>query len=165
MEQESHIIKLIMEYTRLYFGKTYGLYGPMLALGPIGVAANFVGDFTWQSVCKLSKSSKHTNASLESKIVMGRNIDGVRLIIIDDISMVSCESLFMMSKRFTDARLATIADPEERKRLEMSVFGGIHVLFVGDFYQLPPIVGKPLYHKKHAANEGENGMIVRGQPK
>jgi hypothetical protein len=30
---KSEVIKLIMEYTRLYFGKTYGLYGPVVALG------------------------------------------------------------------------------------------------------------------------------------
>jgi hypothetical protein len=157
---KSEVIKLIMEYTRLYFGKTYGLYGPVVALGPTGVAANNVGGFTWQSVCKLSKSSKRKNASLESKLVMGRNIDGVKLIIIDEISMVSCESLHMMSKRFTDARIAAIADPEERKRLEMSVFGGIHVLFVGDFYQLPPIMGTPLYQRRQTSNEAEKGRKI-----
>ena len=133
---KSHVINLIMEYGKLYFSKTYGLYGPVVALGPTGVAANYVGGFTWQSVCKLSKSSKKTNATLESKIVMGRNIDGVKLIIIDEISMVSCESLHMMSKRFTDATISTITDPEERKRLETAFFGDIHVLFVGDFYPI-----------------------------
>jgi hypothetical protein len=50
---KSEVIKFIMEYTRLFFGKTRGLYGPVVALGPTGVASNNIGGFTRQSVCKM----------------------------------------------------------------------------------------------------------------
>jgi hypothetical protein len=90
---------------------------------------------------------------------MGRNIEGVRLIIIDEVSMISCEALNVISSHFRDARVITIADIDERKRLQDVPFGGIHVLYVGDFYQLPPISSTPLYDpssKKPEAISGRN---------
>ena len=113
---KSEVIKLIMEYTRLFFGKTRGLYGAVVALGPTGVASNNIGGFTWQSVCKMSRSSKKSNATLDTKTTMGRNIEGVKLIIIDEVSMISCEALNVISSRFRDARIITIPDIDERNK-------------------------------------------------
>jgi hypothetical protein len=66
----------------------------------------------------------------------------------------------MMSKRFTDAKISSTTDPEERKRLESAFFGDIHVLFVGDFYQLPPIMGTPLYQSCPTSNDGNYGRNI-----
>jgi hypothetical protein len=154
---KSEVIKFVMEYTRLLFGKTAGLYGSVVAIGPTGVASNNINGFTWQSVCKMSRASNKTKATLDNKITMGRNIEGVQLVIIDEVSMISCDAFYTISSRFRDARLTTIRDIEERKRLEDFPFGGIHVLCVGDFYQLPPIGRTGLYDPLPKTPEGKAG--------
>ena len=141
---KSEVIKLIMESTRLIHGKQRGLYGAVVALAPTGVAANNIDGFTWHSVCKMNRSSKTKSMTLDSKLLMGKNIQGLKLIIIDEVSMISCENLFTISQRFKEAKL-TSGNADEKTRAKKLPFGGIHVLFVGDFYQLPPVFGSELY--------------------
>jgi len=59
----------------------------------------------------------------------------LRFLIIDEVSMVPCDRLQQISSQLVAIRASnTECD-----------FGGLHVLFFGDFYQLTPIKGKPLY--------------------
>ena len=65
--------------------------------------------------------------------------------VLDEVSMISCEDLYTIHDRITAAIAATIDDPVERRRKCAMPFGGLHMLFVGDLYQLPPVMGVPLY--------------------
>ena len=59
--------------------------------------------------------------------------------------MISCSDLEIMEQRIKLGILATIVDEEERVQREAKPFAGVHVLFAGNFYQLPPVSGQPLF--------------------
>lgn len=58
----------------------------------------------------------------------------VRMIAIDEAPMMEKEMLHEVSCRIQTAKECALD------------FGGVHVLFCGDFAQLPPVVGQPLYN-------------------
>ena len=96
-----------------------------------GTAAFNINGNTIHSIFKIRPRS---NSSL------GRDLDNMRcqlgvlqILVIDEISMIS-KKLFAT----IDARLRQI------KGLRNKPFGGVSILAVGDFYQLPPILAKPL---------------------
>jgi hypothetical protein len=143
---KSEVIKALLEYARLYHGRQQGLYGAAVGLGPTGASANNIGGFTWHTFCKMGRSTKKAKkASSDNTLVMGRNIQGLKFVVLDEVSMISCEDLYTIHDRITAAIAATIEDPVERRRKCAMPFGGLHMLFVGDLYQLPPVMGVPLY--------------------
>jgi hypothetical protein len=74
---------------------------------------------------------KHTIISKYNSII---NIwPNIQLIIIDKISMVGC------------ALLATIHLKLQKLKSNILPFGGINIMFMGDFLQFPPINDTPLY--------------------
>jgi len=102
-----------------------------------GSAASNVNGST---ISGMLKDSKHSNESLTLSL---KNIAGLvhqvgqmRFLIIDEVSMISCH---MLSK--LDARLKQ-ASSESKKHI---MFGGVHVIFFGDFIQYPCVAGTDLY--------------------
>ena len=61
----------------------------------------------------------------------------LRYLVIDEKSMIALKTI-----GFIDSRLRQIF-PQSTEP-----FGGVSVLLMGDFYQLPPVGGKPLYYPK-----------------
>ena len=59
----------------------------------------------------------------------------LKVIIIDEISMVSNKLLLYIHQRLTEIFGTTNNAP----------FAGISIIACGDFYQLPPIQAKPVY--------------------
>ena len=68
-------------------------------------------------------------SSLRSKL------PDLKVIIIDEISMVSNDLLFHVHLRLTEIFGSVNDQP----------FAGVSVIAVGDFFQLPPLGGKPVY--------------------
>ena len=64
-----------------------------------------------------------------------RTFGGCKLIVIDEMSMISPLRLFQMDKRLKEAF------PENAKKM----FGGCSVVLMGDFAQLPPVMDKSLF--------------------
>jgi len=99
-------------------------------LGSTGVAALLVGGRTFHSYFGLGHAS-HSIEQTIAKAIDNRNV-GTRLrkakaIIIDEISMIS-------------GNLLTAAEKIARHFLDSSeVWGGLRVIVVGDFAQLPPV--------------------------
>ena len=59
--------------------------------------------------------------------------DALKLVVVDEVSMLKSEYLLLLHKR-----LASMYDPNKP-------FGGISVILLGDFLQLPTVAGTPLY--------------------
>lgn len=64
----------------------------------------------------------------------------LQLVIIDEISMVD-QNMFL----YIHGRLQQI-----KRTAHTAMFGNVAILAVGDFYQIPPVIGKPLFHKDDA---------------
>jgi hypothetical protein len=96
-----------------------------------GVAARNIGGATLHSLLQMSEVGRQ--ASAKGKRDLAAMWDGVDYLFIDEVSMIGCEFLHNISRALTDAKGNTAA------------FGGVNVIFAGDFAQLSPIGDVRLY--------------------
>jgi hypothetical protein len=109
----------------------------MVVAAPTGVAAINAGGVTLHSLFQLPfhpflPTDNHRQELLSKIRYQKQRIQLLRkieLLVIDEISMVRCDVLDAI-----DAILRSV------RRNHSTPFGGIQVLFIGDLYQLPPVV-------------------------
>jgi len=120
-------------------------------LGPTGIAALNIGGATIHSVFKfpLGILTKRDMSRVHQKVHDLFDKKGpVKRIIIDEISMVRSD-------------LFKAIDQQLRKARRLNVpFGGLQVIVVGDFYQLPPVVTRN--EKKHFFSEYRSQFAFSG---
>jgi len=95
-----------------------------------GIAATHIGGMTihsWSGVGVRDILTPYDLDKIASNEKIVRRIKKAKVLIIDEISMLSGELLNMVNKITTTVRQT--AQP----------FGGLQLVFVGDFFQLPPI--------------------------
>ena len=90
-----------------------------------GTAAKHIGGSTTHALFGMNGGGKK---KLEQKF------ENVNTIIVDEVSMIGCAALAKISQQLAKAKHIT-SDP----------FGGIDILFFGDFIQFTPIHDAPLY--------------------
>ncbi len=129
----------------------------MMCIAPTGVAAaNLQQGSTCHHAVALTVYSGDSSEGAvdfvaENKDVLHRmrqRFKGCKVVVIDEASMVRCEML-----RDIDRRLRQITERRE------VVFGGLAVVLMGDFVQLPPIGGGDLFVDPKAG--GGSGSDVR----
>lgn len=97
---KSHLVRLLQEHCRLKFGKTVGTFGPSVVLGPTGCASNNVKGFTWQGALGVGLNLNLSQGmSLGNKVKIGKKLQGVKLVIIDEMSMISAKDLHEIEMR------------------------------------------------------------------
>ena len=106
--------------------------GSVLLTAPTAVAAINIEGKTLHSLCHLPPAWIVKNDI--KKDISRREISQAKLLIIDEISMVTANLLDGVSAYF---RL--------NKRVDKP-FGGLPVIMIGDMFQLPPVVGKETKH-------------------
>ncbi|XP_062580740.1 uncharacterized protein LOC134242656 [Saccostrea cucullata] len=133
---KSHLIKCIYyEATRLL---AHVSENPddltVLLTAPTGTAAFNINGLTIHSALGIFKSLSVDHALLsEDKVNKLRSkLDSLEILIIDEVSMVNKRLLFFVHERLRQLK----------KMPESCVFGGVSVIAVGDFYQLPPVKTK-----------------------
>lgn len=95
-----------------------------------GIAATHVGGMTihsWSGIGILEHLSEQDLDRIASKEHVVRRLQKAKVLIIDEVSMLSAGALSMIDAVLREVRHDTRA------------FGGIQVVFSGDFFQLPPI--------------------------
>lgn len=111
---------------------------------------------TGSAASKLSGQTIHSLLGLRVSILskcsakfkeLLEDICQVRYIIIDEVSMISAEILCAISRR-----LQMLFCSEEP-------FGGLNMLFFGDFYQFPPVSGTSLYKQSFSSTLDTNGKV------
>jgi ATP-dependent DNA helicase PIF1 len=100
-----------------------------VVLAPTGLAAINIDGQTIHSFFKLPPSVDiHRAQKIGNRLKKNKVIQNLELMIIDEISMVRADMLDIIDQILRTARS------------EMRPFGGVQVVFIGDLYQLPPIV-------------------------
>ena len=131
---KSEVIKAIT-----HFAGAWGLRPHVALTAPTGSAAVLIGGSTLHSFAGMNSHGKPAKANLSSAQLADDPTCAVVLLVIDEVSLVSAEFLGALS---TALKL---------KRKSALPFGGLAVLFCGDFYQLPPVSGLALFDTSVAA--------------
>jgi hypothetical protein len=102
-------------------------------LGPTGTSAALLGGSTYHSFLGIRMQSDNSNYNQTIAQVRTR-LEGIDYIFIDEVSMLSCHDLYKISSQL--AKAFNVIDLP---------FGGMNMIFAGDFAQLPPVGGASLY--------------------
>jgi hypothetical protein len=147
---KSQVIKALISF----FEKRNETHHIMI-LAPTGSAASLLNGSTYHSVLGIFTSTKgdetlcneHTNiAQVKTRL------DGVDYIFLDEVSMVACHDFYRISAQMSKAR--NVADVP---------FGGINMIFAGDFAQLPPVGGSSLYQRMVGTSVDASHTLKRQQ--
>ncbi|KAF5314576.1 hypothetical protein D9611_007202 [Ephemerocybe angulata] len=129
---KTSVIKALLQWFKER-GESYR----MIVVAPTGAAASIVNGSTYHSFLGVNTNAARgcvTSKNSASLTEARSRMRGVEYIFLDEISMVSCQDLFLI-----DGRLKDIT------RMDDSPFGGINMIVAGDFAQLPPAKGHSLY--------------------
>ena len=136
---KSFLIKIIRELVSKIWDCKTG--SPVCAVtAPTGHAAFNVGGVTIHRFLQLpiedeGRAAGYWKLGKDTLKVMCASLSQLRLLIIDEVSMVSSLNL-----AYIHLRLDEIFAKDEW-------FGGMNVLFVGDILQLPPVNGGPVFQR------------------
>ncbi|EAU83563.2 hypothetical protein CC1G_04819 [Coprinopsis cinerea okayama7 len=109
----------------------------LILLGPTGTSSALIGGTTYHSFLSLVSSNWGTSSvksELKAVEEVRERLMGVNYIFIDEVSMLSCHDVCRISERLCDAM-----------NVHEKPFGGLNMIFAGDFAQLPPTKGHALY--------------------
>jgi ATP-dependent DNA helicase PIF1 len=112
-----------------------GKLSPLVQATPTGVAAFNINGRTTYKLLRLPVSCPFEELPIASLISLQQAFKDIHYLILDQKSMI--EQLHLA---WIDCRLRQIYPVRNN-----SYFGGLNVLLVGDFYQLPPVCQMALY--------------------
>ncbi len=101
----------------------------LITVAPTGTAAALVKGSTYHFMFGINESQRNTMSKKSMAEVKDR-LAGVNYVFLDEVSMLSCADLYKIS-----SRLAVILNKSDVP------FGGMNMIFAGDFAQLPPAIG------------------------
>lgn len=143
---KTHVLKEYIAYLR-----KEGI--PHAITASTGIAASHIGGQTihsWSGIGVKNELASYDIDRLEQVESLVKRVNSVAVLVIDEVSMLSAQTLDMV-----DAVLRALRHSE-------TPFGGMQVVLCGDFFQLPPIVrgGGEAAFAFHAQAWREGGMLV-----
>ena len=106
---------------------------PFVVAAPTGLSAfNVNGTTVHRTLClpvEHGKPADYCRLNQDQLSVLRRTLKGLKLLIVDEVSMISSITLLYMHLRLTEIMANN------------DYFGGISVVFFADFLQLPPVKG------------------------
>lgn len=143
---KSHVIRCIVELFR-----RCGVRARLLLSAPTGIASVLIGGYTVHALTFLPKSKNPINIEALHDIWKG-----VDYLIVDEVSMISAIFMAQASERMRMGK-ASSAVPGRP-------FGGVNVIFMGDFGQLKPVSQKSLFADDLVRDVDDSvGQTVDGQ--
>ena len=134
---KSHLIKCIHhEASRLLKGTADPGKVKVLLTAPTGVAAFNINGSTLHHAFMLPLTMRELKSLTDKSLqTLRTNLEDVDIVIIDEISMVDGMTMLYIHDRLQQIK---------NKRGNDDWYGGVSIIAVGDFYQLPPVKGKSL---------------------
>src|SRR6202008_3713683 len=99
-------------------------------VAPTGTAAALLGGSTYHYLFGFSDRPDDSTPP-QQLLQLRARFEGVKYIFLDEVSMLSCHDMYRISVRLS--KILNVADLP---------FGGMNMLFAGDFAQLPPAIGQ-----------------------
>ena len=115
-----------------------------------GIAATHIGGMTihsWSGIGIKTKLDKYDLDKIASSEYISKRMNRTKVLIIDEVSMLSTNMLDML-----DMVCREVKQNDEP-------FGGIQIILVGDFFQLPPIVKKDFENNKQNTLQPQVGLV------
>ena len=139
---KSHLVKTIYQAVTKTFQRICkdAEKPSVLLLGPTGISAVNIGGTTIHSALGIKPGAKMNGLSERAKAAIRNKLSEVKLIMIDEISMVSSDLWTDV-----DARLAEIF-----KTYDLP-FAGLSMITIGDFLQLPPVKGRFIFSQSSSS--------------
>ncbi|KAL3955881.1 hypothetical protein ACCO45_009900 [Purpureocillium lilacinum] len=129
---KSYLIKVLSSHRQKLAGNRPS---PIWRAAPTGVASNQIMGTTLHSLLRLPVDRAFTELSSADANALQKKLRDVRYLVIDEKSMLGLRQLSWIDKRLRQVFPARAAE----------FFGGMSIILVCDFFQLPPIANKPLY--------------------
>ncbi|GES92241.1 Pif1-like helicase domain-containing protein [Rhizophagus clarus] len=104
-----------------------------LVLVPTSVAAQNIGSFTIHSALKIHATKGGFQTLAFNDKILKENLKKLKILIIDEISIVSSELFDYLSNMFSKLHSNSLP------------FGGISVIVLGNLFQLPPVSGNYVF--------------------
>ncbi|PPQ97805.1 hypothetical protein CVT26_012849 [Gymnopilus dilepis] len=113
-----------------------GESGRYVIVAPTGTAAAQLNGFTYHSLLGINEQGSGDNGrgSAAALRESQERLNGVDYLIFDEVSMVAENAFYKISARLCEIR-----------NNSHEIFGGMNVIILGDFAQLSPVFGSPLY--------------------
>jgi hypothetical protein len=121
----------------------------LIIVAPTGSAAALLKGSTYHSMFGIN-SDGGSSSNIQLAQVKSR-LEGVDYIFLDEVSMLSCRDIFLIN-----ARLARVMNNLD------TPFGGLNMIFAGDFAQLPPVIGQE-HASLYSRTVGMNATSLRDQ--
>ena len=125
-----------------------------MTVAPTGSAAALLNGSTYHSVLGIRSVNKKGEVFGNEQVLIAQvkgKLDGVDYIFLDEVSMVACHDLYKISAQLCKARNVTDIP-----------FGGVNMIFAGDFAQLAPVGGQSLY-QKNVGTSVDASQTLKGQ--
>ncbi|KAG7403319.1 ATP-dependent DNA helicase pif1 [Fusarium oxysporum f. sp. rapae] len=142
---KSYLINLLSAHLQ---SATGGRGTPVWRAAPTGVAGNQISGTTLHSLLHLPINKDFKPLSPVDKTQLQKKLKDIKYLIIDEKSMLGLRQLSWIDDRLREAF------PNRNEEF----FGGLNILLVGDFFQLPPVLQKPLYCDKEV-----QGVEIKGR--
>ena len=132
---KSRIIEMVVLDALLQFGGA-GLYGPVLVVAMTNAAAHLVGGQTVFKTLTMHKLNGSESALNKLRTELRQRFHPIKAIVLDEKSLLSTQNFGQI------LALWKFAFPEIE-----APFAGRHFVLMGDFHQLPPVTGTPLFQE------------------
>jgi hypothetical protein len=110
-----------------FFAKRSELHR-IVIVAPTGTAASLLSGWTYHYMFGIN--SQAGDDKMTSITAVCSRLEGVDYVFLDEVSMLSCHDMYLISARLAIA----LNNPD-------IPFGGMNLIFAGDFAQLPPAIG------------------------